>query len=152
MQESAKIFWQTSPDIYSIDNIAPSSFFHTLISLTIIVSHHYFPIQIVKFFLKFMNMFGKINLFCISICIMKHLNQKTQNNWFSTQIIVEGIPDLYQWFFLHISSSWLGITLAVEPGDFSGQWCVELECRKERSFALSCNYTSKVHDQQQQQF
>ena len=91
MQESAKIFWQTSPDIYSIDNIAQSSFFHTLISLTIIVSHHYFPIQIVKFFLKFMNMFGKINLFCISICIMKHLNQKTQNNWFSTQIIVQGV-------------------------------------------------------------
>ena len=88
MQESAKIFWQTSPDIYSIDNIPPSSFFHTLISLTIIVSHHYFPIQIVKFFLKFMNMFGKINLFCISIYIMKHLNQKTQNNWFLTQIIV----------------------------------------------------------------
>ena len=88
MQKSAEIFWQTSPDIYSIDNIAQSSFFYTVIWLTIIMSHHYLPIQIINFFLKLINIIGKITLFCISICIMKHLKQKTQNNWFLTQIIV----------------------------------------------------------------
>ena len=92
MQKSAEIFWQTSPDIYSIDNIAQSSFFYTVIWLTIIMSHHYLPIQIINFFLKLINIIGKITLFCISICIMKHLKQKTQNNWFLTQIIVQGSP------------------------------------------------------------
>ena len=37
-------------------------------------------------------MFEKITLFCISICIMKLIKHKTQNNFFSTQIIVLGFP------------------------------------------------------------
>ena len=37
-------------------------------------------------------MFEKITLFCISICIMKLINHKTQNNFFSTQIIVYSSP------------------------------------------------------------
>ena len=99
MQKSAEIFWQTSPDIYSIDNIAQSSFFYTVIWLTIIMSHHYLPIQIIKFFLKLINIIGKITLFCISICIMKHLKQKTQNNWFLTQIIVALWPGRWCWLW-----------------------------------------------------
>ena len=33
----------------------------------------------------------KVTLFCISIFIMKLINQKTQNNFFLSQIIVQGL-------------------------------------------------------------
>ena len=39
---------------------------------------------------NFLYMFEKITLFSISICIMKLIDQKTQNNFCSTQIIVDG--------------------------------------------------------------
>ena len=45
------------------------------------------------FYQNFFTKFEKITLFCISICIMKLINQKTQNNFFSAQIIVPGAPN-----------------------------------------------------------
>ena len=49
------------------------------------------------FFQNFFTKFEKITLFCISICIMKLINQKNQNNFFSAQIIVLGMPSMEQW-------------------------------------------------------
>ena len=43
---------------------------------------------------KILYMFEKITLFCISICIMKLIKHKTQNNFFSAQIIVPGPPSI----------------------------------------------------------
>ena len=67
-----------------------NSFFYTVISLNIKWSHINFAIQIMILQKKILYMFEKITLFCISICIMKLIKHKTQNNFFSTQIIVGG--------------------------------------------------------------
>ena len=84
----AQIFLQTSPDISSQQIKAQYSFFYTVIPLNIKWSHINFAIQIMIFLKKFFNMFEKIILFCTSIYIWKLISQKTQNNFFSAQIIV----------------------------------------------------------------
>ena len=88
IQKRAQIFLQTSPDISSQKIIAQYSFFYTVIPLNIKWSHVDFAIQIMIFLKKFFNMFEKIILFCTSIYIWKLISQKTQNNFFSAQIIV----------------------------------------------------------------
>ena len=88
MPKSAQIFLQTSADICRKNFIATNSFFYTVISLNIKWSHINFAIQIMNLQKNFLYMFEKITLFCISICIMKLIDQKTQNNFCSTQIIV----------------------------------------------------------------
>ena len=91
MHKSTQIFLQTSPDISSQKIIAQYSFFYTVIPLNIKWSHVDFAIQIMIFLKKFFNMFEKIILFCTSIYIWKLISQKTQNNFFSAQIIVQGV-------------------------------------------------------------
>ena len=88
MPKSAQIFLQTSADICRKNFIATNSFFYTVISLNIKWSHINFAIQIMIFLKKIFNMFEKIILFCTSIYIWKLISQKTQNNFFSAQIIV----------------------------------------------------------------
>ena len=91
MQKSTHVFLQISPDISSQNIIAQNSCFYTVISLNIEWSHINFAIQFLIFKKNILYMFEKITQFCISICIMKLINQKPPNKFCTTQFIVPNL-------------------------------------------------------------